>query len=53
MLSNSGQIGTYLSTNQETIINHDRFIKQVFLKEEKIGTIQGSFPEYTNCGGKS
>ena len=27
MLSNSGQIGTYLTKNLETIINHDRFIK--------------------------
>ena len=41
MLSNAGQIGTYLTKNPETIIIHDRFInfqpKQVFMKEEKSG----------------
>jgi hypothetical protein len=41
MLSNAGQIGTYLTKSPERIIIHDRFInfqpKQVFMKEEKSG----------------
>ena len=54
MLSNAGQIWTYLAKNPETIIIHDRFInfqpKQVFMKEEKSGQFMEVFLNIPTVG---